>query len=225
MIVLGLTGSIAMGKSTAAVMFRRLGVPVWDADALVHRLLARGGGAVAAIADAFPGVVANDAVDRERLGAAVFADASALHRLENIVHPRVYADQHQFLAGAARARIPLVVLDVPLLFETGGDRVCDAVAVVSAPAFIQRQRLRLRPGMTEARIDATLARQMPDLKKRRRADFVIPTGLGRACSFRAIAAIVTSLRTAAVEQGAGGRSGRRRAPLGQGGISYARDRA
>lgn len=196
MIVLGLTGSIAMGKSTAAAMFRRLRVPVWDADAVVHRLLGRGGGAVAAVAEAFPAVIRDGAVDRARLGSAVFADPVALARLEAIVHPLVYADQRRFLGRATRAGVALVVLDVPLMFETGGDRVCDAVAVVSAPAFIQRQRLRRRSAMSEARIDATLARQMPDCDKRRRADFVIPTGLGRACSMRAIAAIVSRLRSA-----------------------------
>ncbi len=193
MIVLGLTGSIAMGKSTAAGMFRRLGVPVWDADQVVHALFAWGGAAVGAVGAAFPGVVSNGAVDRGALGARVFGDAAALARLERIVHPLVYADQHRFLARARRARRPIVVLDVPLLFESGGERACDAVAVVSAPALVQRQRLRQRPGMAEARIDAVLARQMPDAEKRRRADFVIPTGLGRACSMRAIAGIVATL--------------------------------
>lgn len=194
MIVLGLTGSIAMGKSTAAAMFRRLGVPVWDADRVVHALFARGGRAVVPVEDAFPGVVRNGAVDREALAARVFGDAAALERLERIVHPLVYADQRHFLAGARRARRRLVVLDVPLLFESGGDRICDAVAVVSAPALVQRQRLRQRPGMDEARIDAVLSRQMNDGEKRRRADFIIPTGLGRACCMRAIAAIVGTLR-------------------------------
>lgn len=193
MIVLGLTGSIAMGKSTAAAMFRRLGVPVWDADAVVHRLLAGGGGAVGAIAATFPGVVERGAVNRDALGARVFGDKEALRRLEEIVHPLVYVDQRRFLAQCARARKGIVVLDVPLLFESGGDRVCDRIAVVSAPAFIQRQRLRRRAGLDDARIDATLARQMPDREKRRRADFVIPTGLGRACSMRAITAIVEAL--------------------------------
>ncbi len=177
-------------------MFRRLGVPVWDADAVVHSLLAHGGGAVRAIAIAFPGVVFDGAVRREVLATRVFGDADALRRLEAIVHPLVYADQRRFLNRAMRAKIPVVVLDIPLLFESGGDRRCDLVAVVSAPAFIQRQRLRQRAGLDEARISATLARQMADQEKRRRADFVIPTGLGRACSMRAIGAIVTKLRAA-----------------------------
>lgn len=194
MIALGLTGSIAMGKSTAAVMFRRLGVPVWDADRVVHALFARGGAAVAPVEAAFPGVVRHAAIDRKALGARVFGDLAALTRLERIVHPLVYADQRRFLARARRSRRHLVVLDVPLLFESGGDLSCDAVAVVSAPALVQRQRLRQRPGMDGARIDAVLARQMSDGEKRRRADFVIPTGLGRACSMRAIARIVATLR-------------------------------
>lgn len=194
MIVLGLTGSIAMGKSTAAAMFRRLGVPVWDADRVVHALFARGGAAVGPVAAAFAGVVEGGAIDRDALAARVFGNRVALRRLEGIVHPLVYADQRRFLARARRAGWRLVVLDVPLLFESDGDRACDAVAVVSAPAFIQRQRLRQRPGMDEGRIDAVLSRQMNDGEKRRRADFVIPTGLGRACSMRAIARIVTTLR-------------------------------
>jgi dephospho-CoA kinase len=193
MIVLGLTGSIAMGKSTAADMFRRRGVPVWDADRVVHGLFARGGAAVGPVEAAFPGVVRDGAVDRAALGTRVFGDAAALARLEAIVHPLVYADQRRFLAGAGRAGRRLVVVDVPLLFESGGDRACDTVAVVSAPALVQRQRLRQRPGMDDARIDAVLSRQMPDAEKRRRADFVIPTGLGRACSMRAIARIVAAL--------------------------------
>ncbi len=193
-----------MGKSTAAAMFRRLGVPVWDADAVVHNFLAHGGGAVGAIAAAFPGVVFDGAVQRAALATRVFGDPDALRRLEAIIHPLVYADQRRFLSRAMRAKVPVVVLDVPLLFESGGDRVCDMVAVVSAPAFIQRQRLRQRAGLDEARISATLARQMADREKRRRADFVIPTGLGRAWSMHAIGAIVTELRAASQA----GRSGR-----------------
>lgn len=201
MIVLGLTGSIAMGKSTAASMFRRLEVPVWDADQVVHALFARGGAAVAPVEAAFPGVVLNGAVDRGMLAERVFGDLSALVRLEGIVHPLVYADQRRFLARARRARRRLVVLDVPLLFESGGDRLCDRIAVVSAPALVQRQRLRQRPGMDDARIDAILARQMSDAEKRRRADFVIPTGLGRACSMQAIARIVATLSGCPTGQG------------------------
>ncbi len=203
MIVLGLTGSIAMGKSTAAGMFRRLGVPVWDADRAVHALFDRGGAAVAPVEAAFPGVVRDGRIDRGVLAARVLGDPAALQRLEGIVHPLVYADQHRFLARQRRARRRLVLLDVPLLFESGGDRVCDKIAVVSAPALVQRQRLRQRPGMDEARIDAILARQMPDAQKRRRADFVIPTGLGRAWSMQAVARIVKALSRCGPGRGRG----------------------
>lgn len=194
MIILGLTGSIAMGKSTAAAMFRRLGVPVYDADREVHRLLARNGRAVPLIDRAFPGVVVDGAVDRGRLGARVFDDRSALRRLERILHPLVRARRRTFLQSAARQRRPLVVLDIPLLFETGGGRMCDAVAVVSAPRFLQEIRLLRRPGMDRARLAAIARRQMPDAEKRRRADFIIPSGLGRGPTFAAIRRIVLALR-------------------------------
>jgi dephospho-CoA kinase len=193
MIVLGLTGSIAMGKSTAASMFRRLGVPVYDADRVVHRLLAKGGAAVAAIEAAFPGVVQNDAVDRKRLATEVFADAEALRRLEGILHPLVEHERRRFLRIARCYGRPLVVLDIPLLFETGSDKTCDAVAVVSAPASVQYARLRRRRGMSPERIAMTLRRQMPDAEKRRRADFVIATGLGKAQTFSSIRTIVAKM--------------------------------
>lgn len=197
--ILGLTGSIAMGKSTAAGMFRRLGVPVYDADRAVHRLLARGGGAVAAVEAAFPGVTADGAVDRGRLGSRVFGDERALRRLERILHPRVAAERRRFLAGCRRRRCLLAVLDVPLLFETGGHDACDAVAVVSAPRFLQRARLMRRPGMTEERMLAILSRQMADAEKRRRARWVVPTGLGLAPTARAVRGIVSELRAEARE--------------------------
>jgi dephospho-CoA kinase len=199
-IVLGLTGSIAMGKSTTAAMFRRLGVPVDDADRTVHRLLAPGGAAVPAVGRAFPGVVAGAGVDRAALGARVFADAAALARLEAILHPLVRDARRAFIARQRRHGRRLVVVDIPLLYETGADRDVDAVAVVSAPAFLQRQRLLARPAMTEARIAAVLARQLADAEKRRRADYVIPSGLGRAAAFRAVRRIVADL-------GGGGRPG------------------
>lgn len=191
--VLGLTGSIAMGKSTAAAMFRGLGVPVYDADRAVHAVLGPGGGAVAAVDAAFPGVVRDGAVDREAMAGRVFGDSAALRRLERIVHPLVQAEKARFLKRCARRRARLAVLDIPLLFETGGEADCDAVAVVSAPAFVQIQRLRARPGMDEARIASILERQMPDAEKRRRADYVIPSGLGRAFTYRTIAGIVDDL--------------------------------
>jgi dephospho-CoA kinase len=188
--VLGLTGSIGMGKSTAAAMLRRLGVPVHDADATVHRLMGAGGAAVPRIEALFPGVTKNGAVDRPELGRRVFADPAALRRLEAILHPMVRDEERRFLARQRRRGVRLVVLDVPLLFETGGQRRCDKVAVVSAPAFLQAQRVLKRPGMTAARLAAVRAQQMPDAEKRRRADFVIPTGTGMAPALRRLRAIV-----------------------------------
>jgi len=185
-VILGLTGSIGMGKTVAAGMFRRLGVPVHDADAAVHRLLAAAGPMAAAVEAAFPGVTGGDGIDRGRLAARVFGDAAALGRLEAIIHPAVRADQALFLGRAAARGARLVVLDVPLLFETGADRLCDAVAVVWAPSFVQEGRVLARPGMTRSRLAAILARQMSDAEKRRRADFTIPTGLGRGRTWRAI---------------------------------------
>ena len=195
MMVVGLTGSIGMGKSTAAAMLRRLGLPVHDADAVVHRLMARGGGAVAAVEAAFPGVTRDGAVDRGLLGARVLGAAAALRRLEAILHPLARAEAGAFLAQQARLRRPLAVLDIPLLYETGGERLCDVVIVVSAPAFIQRARVLRRPGMTEAKLQALLARQLPDAEKRRRADFVVQTGLNKGHALRQLAAIVKLLRS------------------------------
>lgn len=195
MIVLGLTGSIAMGKSAAAAALRRMGVPLFDADRAVHRLLAPGGGAVARVAAAFPGTRdESGGIDRRRLGQQVFTDPAALARLEAILHPMVRAEEERFLARARARRDPVVVLDVPLLFESGGAGRCDSVLVVSAPSFLQRQRVLRRPGMTEARLDAILATQMPDREKRRRADFVVATGLGRGLTLRRLKAILRMLR-------------------------------
>lgn len=192
--ILGLTGSIGMGKSTAAAMLRRLGVPVHDADATVHALFAPGGKAVAAVDAAFPGVVKGGAVDRAALGAKVFGDDAALRRLEAIVHPLVRAAERDFLARHRRYRTRLVVLDIPLLFETHGEARCDVVAVVSAPAFLQAARVLARPGMTRTRLDAVLAKQMPDGQKRRRADVVIPTGLGKGPAWKRLKALVQRMR-------------------------------
>jgi len=195
MIVLGLTGSVGMGKSTAAAMLRRLGVPVHDADATVHRLMEPGGAAIPAVAKAFPDTRGKDGgIDRAALGRRVFADAKALQRLERILHPLVRQSQQRFLAAARARRDPLVVLDVPLLLEGGGEARCDRVLVVSAPAVVQRARVMARPGMTEARFRAILAKQMPDREKRRRADYVVPTGLGRALTYRKLKQIVRQLR-------------------------------
>jgi len=191
MVILGLTGSIGMGKSTAAAMLRRLGVPVHDADRTVHGLLARGGAAVPAVAAAFgAGVVVAGAVDRRRVGALVFRDPAALARLEAILHPLVRRAERRFLAGCAGRRVPVVALDVPLLFETGGTGRVDATIVVTAPAFIQRLRVLARPGMTAAKLDGILERQLPDAVKRRLADHVVMTGLGKGHALRRLAAIV-----------------------------------
>ncbi len=195
MFVLGLTGSIAMGKSTASGFFRSFGVPVFDADSSVHRLFMPGGAAVDPVLGAFPSCGDGDGgIDRQRLGREVFDNEVALKRLERIVHPLVRDVQRRFLSMRSAERHWLVVMDIPLLYETGGDQLMDAVAVVSAPAFLQAQRVLRRPGMTKARLGAILERQMPDHQKRRRADFVIPTGLGMRPSIAAIEAIIEQVR-------------------------------
>jgi len=194
MIVLGLTGSIGMGKSTAAALLRRLGIPVHDADAAVHRLQARGGAAVAPIAAAFPGTVREGKVDRQALGRIVFADKAALKKLEAILHPLVRREEQKFIAQARAHRRKLVALDIPLLFETHGEQRCDHVMVVSAPRRVQLARVMRRPGMTRERLAGIEARQLPDRLKRARADTVIETGLGRRHSLQAIRRAVTCLR-------------------------------
>jgi dephospho-CoA kinase len=178
MIVLGLTGSIGMGKSTTARMFAEEGVKVHDADATVHALYARGGAAVAPIGAAFPGAVKEGAVDRQVLAGEVGRDPEALARLEGIVHPLVARSRDTFLAAARRDGADVVVLDVPLLFETGAQEGLDAVVVASAPAHVQRQRVLERPGMSASKLDSLIARQIPDAEKRARADFVVDTGQG-----------------------------------------------
>jgi len=194
-IILGLTGSIGMGKSTAAKTFRRLGVPLFDADAVVHRLLAPGGAAVGPVETAFPGVRDEaGGIDRQRLGQFVFRDPPVLRRLEGILHPMVRQAERRFVARARARRVPLVVLDIPLLFETGGVERCDVVLVVSAPARLQRERVMRRSGMSESRFADILRAQIPDREKRRRADFVVATALGRSVAFRRLKAIVRMLR-------------------------------
>jgi dephospho-CoA kinase len=190
MVILGLTGSIGMGKSTAADMLRRLGVPVCDSDRVVHDLLARGGAAVQPVEGAFPGVVRDGAVDHKLLADRVFNDPAALGRLEAVLHPMVYETQTRFLKRAAGHGEKLVALDVPLLFESGTDRRCDAVIVVSAPMFLQAARVLGRRGMTPKRFKGVLSRQMPDAEKRRRADFVVQTGLGRRYTLQRLGEIV-----------------------------------
>lgn len=192
--ILGLTGGIGMGKSTAAATFQRLRVPIFDADATVHALQGRGGRAVAPIGAAFPGTVRDGRVDREALRRAVFGQPEALTRLERIVHPLVRDAERRFLASARRRAERLVVLDIPLLFETRGQGRCDLVVVVTAPAAIQRWRVLRRPGMTPERLTAILARQLPDAEKRRRADRLVHSGLSRHHAQRAIRAIVREIR-------------------------------
>ena len=194
MIVIGLTGGIGMGKSTAASVFRGARIPVFDADAAVHALQGRGGAAVAAIAAAFPGTTQNGAVDRTRLRAAVLGKPDALRRLEALIHPLVRAAEHRFLARARRAGRPIAVLDIPLLFETGGADRVDRVVVVSAPSAVQRHRVRKRGRMDAAQAAAVIARQMPDAAKRARADTVIRTGLSRYHARRQILRLIEELR-------------------------------
>lgn len=193
MVILGLTGSIGMGKSTAAEMFRTLHVPVYDSDAEVHRVMAPAGRAVDAVEAAFPGVTVDGGIDRARLRDRVFGDAEALRRLEAILHPMVAEGRGRFLRYCAARRAALVVLDIPLLFETGNDRDCDATLVVSAPRFLQEARVLSRPGMTRETLANILGHQMPDAEKRRRADFVVPSNLGRGVTLRRLKEIVTLL--------------------------------
>ncbi len=193
MFVLGLTGSIGMGKSTAADMLRRLGVPVHDADAAVHRLLAADPTVRAEIAARFPSAMDGDKIDRQALGAAVFSDPAARRALEAILHPRVRAAAKRFLRKQALARTPLVVLDIPLLYETGGDADVDAVMVVTAPEFLQARRVLSRPGMSVERLRGILASQVSDGEKRRRADYVVETGLGKAYTYRRLQQVVGAL--------------------------------
>jgi dephospho-CoA kinase len=192
--IIGLTGGIGMGKSTATGTFRRMRIPVFDADAAVHTLQAKGGRGVAPIAAAFPGTVEQGRVNREALRRAVLGNPTALTRLERILHPLVRDTERRFIAAARRRAEPLVVLDVPLLFETKGAGRCDQVVVVTAPAAVQRWRVLRRPGMTEERLRAILARQMPDAEKRRRADHLVHTGLSRHFAQRRIRQLVRELR-------------------------------
>ena len=197
MFVLGLTGSLGMGKSTTARFFAEAGVPVHDADAVVHRLYE--GEAVKAIEAAFPGTTADGKVDRNLLAARVLDDPAALKRLEAIVHPLVQEAERRLLAEAEARGENIVVLDIPLLFETGGEADADAIALVTAPESVQRARVLTRPGMTEAKFQAILAKQMPDSEKRRRAHFLIETGFGFEHAERRVRAVLRAIA---------GRSGR-----------------
>lgn len=200
-IVLGLTGSIGMGKSTAAEALRRLHVPVLSSDDVVHGLLNKGGSAVAAVAAAFPKAFIDGAIDRPTVAKEVFGKPDKLANLESILHPMVLKESARYIARQRYARHPLVALDIPLLYETGGEARCHAVAVVTAPGFVQRARVLRRPGQTPARFAAILARQMADGEKRHRADFVVPTGLSRRDSLRRLRRIVVLLKTRSITSG------------------------
>lgn len=193
MLVLGLTGSLGMGKSTAAEMFARAGIPVFDADHTVHRLYAVGGAAVAAVEAAFPGMAISGAIDRVRLGRRVVGDAAAFARLESIVHPLVRQAEDDFRSRAAADGYRIVLLDMPLFFEIGAQARVDAVAVVSTTYAHQRQRVLSRPGMSEQRFEALLARQVPDAEKRIRAHFIIDTGGTLAETERQISEILRAV--------------------------------
>jgi dephospho-CoA kinase len=193
MFVLGLTGSLGMGKSTTARFFAEAGVPVHDADAVVHRLYE--GEAVAAIEAAFPGTTHNGMVDRKLLSARVLGDSAAFKRLEDIVHPLVQEAERRLLAEAERRGEKIAVLDIPLLFETGGEKRVDAVVVVSAPPDVQKARVLERPGMTLEKLEAILAKQMPDEEKRRRADFVVDTSQGFDAARAQVRAILEAVAT------------------------------
>lgn len=193
MIVLGLTGSIGMGKSTTAGMFCEQGIPVSDADAIVHALYS--GRAVPMIEAMFPGVTRGGSVDRAALSTRVLGDAEALRKLESIVHPLVREEREGFLARAEASGADIALLDVPLLFETGGESEVDGVVVVTAPAQEQRRRVLARPGMSEEKFEAILARQTPDAEKRRRADFLVETGRGLDDARRQVGAILAAIRS------------------------------
>jgi dephospho-CoA kinase len=197
MFVLGLTGSIGMGKSTTAAMFRAEGVPVHDSDAAVHSLYR--GAAAPLVEAAFPGTLRDGAIDRPLLAARVLADQAALARLEAIVHPLVRAERAQFVAGAKAAGADLVVLDIPLLFETGCDGEVDAVLLVSTPEAVQKARIATRPGMTEDKLAAIITKQMPDADKRRRADFILNTSLGHDAVSAQVRALISEIRAGRVK--------------------------
>ncbi len=195
--LVGLTGSIGMGKSETAKMFAELGIPVYDADAAVHALYELGGAAVGPVAKAFPGSLREGRIDRAVLSRRVANDEGAFKRLEHIVHPLVAEARERFLADAERKGAELVVLDIPLLFETGGEKRMDAIVVVSAPSDQQRERVLARPGMTLEKLEAIHARQVPDAEKRAKADFVIETGKGLEHALEAVKRVAAELRNRA----------------------------
>lgn len=194
MIIVGLTGSIGMGKSTVTKMFAEEGAPGFDSDAAVHALYARGGAAVAPVEAAFPGVTRDGAIDRDALSKRVVGDEAAIKQLEQIVHPLVRQAQAEFLQANRDTGVPVVILDIPLLFEGAGAKFVDKIVVVSAPAASQRERVLARPGMTPEKFEAILARQTPDAEKRARADFVIDTGASFEATRAQVRAVLDALR-------------------------------
>ena len=194
MLNIGLTGSIGMGKSTTAAMFRQAGIPVYDADAAVAQIYLAGGAAVEPLEAAFPGVTRDGAVDREALRQRVLGDDDAMSKLNSVVHPLLGKDRAAFYADAEAAGADMVVLDIPLLFETGGERNMDVVVVVSAPGDVQRARVLARPGMSAERLEAILSRQLPDAQKRARADFVVDTGRGLEAAEAQVRDIINALK-------------------------------
>ena len=192
--VIGLTGSIGMGKSTTAAMFRDAGIPVYDADAAVHAAYDVGGLAVGPVGEAFPGTVKNGRVDRQALGKAVLGDAEAVKKLNSIVHPLIGRDRAKVFEAAQAAGADMIILDVPLIFETGGEKNMDAVIVVTAPADLQRERVLAREGMTSERLAGILSHQTPDAEKRARADYVIDTGQGLEHARSQVQAVIEALR-------------------------------
>ena len=193
MIVLGVTGSIAMGKSTVSTMLSHLNNPIHDADKTVHELMDVNGKAYHKIVKSFPEAVQATGIDRAKLGRDVFGNPEKLKQLENILHPLVREARDKFIRQQSRYKSRLVILDVPLLYETGGDKDCDNVLVVSAPYFIQKQRALIRHGMTQTKFHDILKRQLPDHEKRKRADFIVPTGLGKAYTYRALKRLIRDL--------------------------------
>ncbi|MCR9212798.1 MAG: dephospho-CoA kinase [Proteobacteria bacterium] len=196
MMLIGLTGSIGMGKSTVGEMFRRLGVPVYDADAEVYKVYAKGGAAVEPIRAAFPEAVVDDQVDRARLSKLVVGKEAEMKKLESITHPLLGAGRAAFFEEAEKTGQKMVVLDIPLLFETGGENRVHKIVVVSAPAEVQRERVLARDDMTEEKFEAILARQVPDAEKRERADYVINTNCPKEATFEQVKALVEDLKHA-----------------------------
>tara|TARA_B100000700_G_C15013345_1_gene842094 strand:+ start:865 stop:1485 length:621 start_codon:yes stop_codon:yes gene_type:complete len=199
MIVLGVTGSIAMGKSTVAAMLSTLNIPIHDADKTVHKLFNKNGEAYHRLVKIFPEAEVADGIDRAKLGQEVFGKPAKLKQLENLLHPLVRKARDEFIKKQNRYKTKLIILDVPLLYETGGDKICDKVLVVSAPFFIQRQRALSRKGMTQEKFFDILKRQLPDHEKRKRADFILPTGLGKAYTYRTLKRMVRDLKNRAVK--------------------------